>query len=105
MTAYRHGLFISFLSVVLHMIETWETLKSFGFQIVCRLCRHTYAQVVVCLQVPCSEACVQPIINIIALQLLSYHLALFRGHNVDQPRNLAKSVTVSDDCYDLMPEP
>ncbi|DBB13297.1 hypothetical protein WJX82_011727 [Trebouxia sp. C0006] len=57
------------------------------------------------IQVPCSEACVQPIINIIALQLLSYHLALLRGHNVDQPRNLAKSVTVADDCSDLMPEP
>ncbi len=57
------------------------------------------------MQVPCSEACVQPIINIIALQLLSYHLALLRGHNVDQPRNLAKSVTVADDCSDLMPEP
>ena len=35
-----------------------------------------------------------PIINVIPLQLLSYYIALERGCNVDQPRNLAKSVTV-----------
>lgn len=36
----------------------------------------------------------QPIISIIPLQLLAYHIAVMRGCNVDQPRNLAKSVTV-----------
>jgi len=35
-----------------------------------------------------------PLLAIIPLQLLSYHFAVLRGHNVDQPRNLAKSVTV-----------
>ena len=35
-----------------------------------------------------------PIINLIPLQLLAYHLGLFYGNNVDRPRNLAKSVTV-----------
>ncbi len=45
-------------------------------------------------RVPRLDRSVQPIINIIPLQLLSYHLTLKRGHNVDQPRNLAKSVTV-----------
>ena len=45
-------------------------------------------------RVPRSDTAVQPILNIIPLQLLSYHLTLKRGHNVDQPRNLAKSVTV-----------
>ena len=35
-----------------------------------------------------------PIIFTIPLQLLSYHVALIKGTNVDQPRNLAKSVTV-----------
>lgn len=35
-----------------------------------------------------------PLINIIPLQLLAYYIALIRGENVDQPRNLAKSVTV-----------
>ena len=45
-------------------------------------------------RVPRLDRSVQPILNIIPLQLLSYHLTLKRGHNVDQPRNLAKSVTV-----------
>ena len=35
-----------------------------------------------------------PLINTVPLQLLSYHIAVMRGCNVDQPRNLAKSVTV-----------
>ena len=38
--------------------------------------------------------CLQPILNIVPFQLLSYHLTVLRGYNVDQPRNLAKSVTV-----------
>jgi glucosamine--fructose-6-phosphate aminotransferase (isomerizing) len=42
--------------------------------------------------------CLQPIVNIVPLQLLSYHLTLLRGGDVDQPRNLAKSVTVSEEC-------
>ena len=46
------------------------------------------------IRVPRTDSVVQPILNIIPLQLLSYHLTLKRGHNVDQPRNLAKSVTV-----------
>ena len=36
----------------------------------------------------------QPILNVIPLQLLAYHAAVLRGHDVDKPRNLAKSVTV-----------
>jgi glucosamine--fructose-6-phosphate aminotransferase (isomerizing) len=36
----------------------------------------------------------QPIVTVIPLQLLSYHIALLRGCDVDKPRNLAKSVTV-----------
>lgn len=38
--------------------------------------------------------CLQPVLNIVPFQLLSYHLTVIRGFNVDQPRNLAKSVTV-----------
>ena len=48
-------------------------------------------------QVPKVVDCLQPIINIVPLQLLSYHLTVLRGFNVDQPRNLAKSVTVRED--------
>ena len=48
-------------------------------------------------QVPETVDALQPVINIIPLQLLSYHLTIIRGHNVDQPRNLAKSVTTSEE--------
>jgi glutamine---fructose-6-phosphate transaminase (isomerizing) len=47
--------------------------------------------------VPATEESLQPVINVIPLQLLSYHLTVLRGLNVDQPRNLAKSVTVTED--------
>jgi glucosamine--fructose-6-phosphate aminotransferase (isomerizing) len=46
------------------------------------------------IQVPETIECLSPLINTIPLQLLSYHIAVLRGCNVDQPRNLAKSVTV-----------
>ncbi|OFX80648.1 MAG: glutamine--fructose-6-phosphate aminotransferase [Bacteroidetes bacterium GWE2_29_8] len=46
------------------------------------------------IEVPETEACLVPLIATIPLQLLSYHIAVMRGCNVDQPRNLAKSVTV-----------
>ncbi|CAH2052842.1 unnamed protein product [Thlaspi arvense] len=45
------------------------------------------------IEVPQVEDCLQPVVNIVPLQLLAYHLTVLRGHNVDQPRNLAKSVT------------
>jgi glucosamine--fructose-6-phosphate aminotransferase (isomerizing) len=48
------------------------------------------------IEVPHVHEHIQHIVNIIPMQLLSYNLALIQGYNVDQPRNLAKSVTVSD---------
>jgi len=45
-------------------------------------------------EVPPSEPELQPLLLNIALQLLAYHVALARGTDIDQPRNLAKSVTV-----------
>ena len=44
--------------------------------------------------VPPVEEPFSPLINIIPLQLLAYHIAILRGCDVDKPRNLAKSVTV-----------
>ena len=44
--------------------------------------------------VPAAEDFLQPIVSIIPLQLLAYHVAVARGCDVDKPRNLAKSVTV-----------
>jgi glucosamine--fructose-6-phosphate aminotransferase (isomerizing) len=46
------------------------------------------------IQVPAVHECVSPILNVIPLQLLAYHLAVELGRDVDKPRNLAKSVTV-----------
>jgi glucosamine--fructose-6-phosphate aminotransferase (isomerizing) len=44
--------------------------------------------------VPATDWVLQPILAILPLQLLAYHVARLRGLNVDQPRNLAKTVTV-----------
>jgi len=46
------------------------------------------------ISVPEIDEAFSPIITVVPLQLLSYHIAVMRGCNVDQPRNLAKSVTV-----------
>ncbi len=46
------------------------------------------------IEVPESAESITPLLTTIPLQLLSYHIAVMRGCNVDQPRNLAKSVTV-----------
>jgi glutamine---fructose-6-phosphate transaminase (isomerizing) len=44
--------------------------------------------------VPACDELVSPMVNVVPLQLLAYHMAVQRGCDVDQPRNLAKSVTV-----------
>jgi glucosamine--fructose-6-phosphate aminotransferase (isomerizing) len=46
------------------------------------------------IEVPNTDEILQPLLTVIPLQLLSYYIAVMRGRNVDQPRNLAKSVTV-----------
>jgi glucosamine--fructose-6-phosphate aminotransferase (isomerizing) len=46
------------------------------------------------LEVPDTHVTFSPLLAVIPLQLLSYHIAVLRGCNIDQPRNLAKSVTV-----------
>ncbi len=46
------------------------------------------------IEIPETEDPLTPLLSVIPLQLLSYHIALMRGCDVDQPRNLAKSVTV-----------
>ena len=47
-----------------------------------------------CIEVPAVHEAFMPLVSVVPLQLLSYHIAVMRGCNVDQPRNLAKSVTV-----------
>ena len=46
------------------------------------------------IEVPETSDLLAPILSVVPLQLLSYHIAVRRGCDVDQPRNLAKSVTV-----------
>lgn len=51
-----------------------------------------YAETV--FRVPSVPEPLQPLLTTVPLQLLAYHAAVLRGHDVDKPRNLAKSVTV-----------
>ncbi len=53
---------------------------------------HTVADEVI--EIPKSSDCFEPLIASVPLQLLAYHIAVCKGKDVDQPRNLAKSVTV-----------
>lgn len=46
------------------------------------------------IEVPATLPAVAPLLSVLPLQLIAYHVAVFKGLNVDQPRNLAKSVTV-----------
>jgi len=46
------------------------------------------------IETPSTLACLSPLLTVIPLQLLAYHVAVIKGLDVDQPRNLAKSVTV-----------
>ena len=46
------------------------------------------------IEIPETRSCLEPMVATVPLQLLSYYIAIERGCNVDQPRNLAKSVTV-----------
>ena len=54
----------------------------------------TAAQADEVLWVPTTHPLFAPVLDVVPLQLLAYHIARFHGHNVDRPRNLAKTVTV-----------
>lgn len=58
-----------------------------GDELVSRIADYT-------IEVPSTEECLTPLLTVIPLQLLAYHIAVVKGCDVDQPRNLAKSVTV-----------
>ena len=58
-----------------------------GDELVSRIADYT-------IEVPETEECLTPLLTVIPLQLLAYHIAVVKGCDVDQPRNLAKSVTV-----------
>jgi glucosamine--fructose-6-phosphate aminotransferase (isomerizing) len=58
-----------------------------GDELVSRIADYT-------ISVPETEECLTPLLTVIPLQLMAYHIAVVKGCDVDQPRNLAKSVTV-----------
>ena len=58
-----------------------------GDELVSRIADYT-------IEIPATEECLTPLLTVIPLQLLAYHIAVIKGCDVDQPRNLAKSVTV-----------
>lgn len=62
-------------------------IVSKGDTVIAQLADHVF-------EVPETDSAIAPLTTVIPLQLLSYHIAVLRGCNVDQPRNLAKSVTV-----------
>ena len=57
-------------------------------------CKHVEDMAVACISLPDVHDFVAPILYSIPVQLLAYHIAVLKGTDVDQPRNLAKSVTV-----------
>jgi glucosamine--fructose-6-phosphate aminotransferase (isomerizing) len=46
------------------------------------------------IEIPGSNYLLSPVLSVVPLQLLAYHIAVLKGTDVDQPRNLAKVVTV-----------
>src|SRR6056297_1218908 len=79
------------------VVANMEEVKARGGPIIAIACRedqaldHLADEVI---QVPEVPEFLQPIVSVVPLQLLAYHVALLRGCDVDKPRNLAKSVTV-----------
>jgi len=79
------------------MISQIEQVKARGGVIVA-VCTEgdaeTAAKADYVLRVPATHPLLTPVLSVLPLQLLAYHMAVRRGCDVDQPRNLAKSVTV-----------
>ncbi|MGN1211060.1 MAG: glutamine--fructose-6-phosphate transaminase (isomerizing) [Candidatus Cryptobacteroides sp.] len=78
-------------------ISNIEEIKARGGKIICIVNKGDEAASHIadyCIEVPEISECLMPIIVSVPLQLLAYYIAVYKGRNVDQPRNLAKSVTV-----------
>ncbi len=79
------------------VLANMEEIKARGGPIIAVVCEgDTHAAELAddVIEVPPVEDFLQPIVTMIPLQLLAYHIAVLRGCDVDKPRNLAKSVTV-----------
>ncbi len=79
------------------VLANMEEIKARGGPIIAVVCEGDTEAVQLAddvIHIPAVDDYLQPILTIIPLQLLAYHIAVLRGCDVDQPRNLAKSVTV-----------
>jgi glucosamine--fructose-6-phosphate aminotransferase (isomerizing) len=71
-----------------------QEVKARGAQVIAIADASTTLEVPYLIRVPESHELLQPILSIVPLQVFAYEMAVARGNDVDQPRNLAKSVTV-----------
>ena len=79
------------------LISNLEEVRARGGQLItfaCETVDHVSGEQDATLHLPDVPDCISPILYTLPLQLLSYHVALVKGTDVDKPRNLAKSVTV-----------
>ena len=78
-------------------VSNMEEIKARGGKIIAVMAHgdeHASKSADYVIEVPVCSECLMPIVVSIPLQLLAYYIAVYKGRNVDQPRNLAKSVTV-----------
>jgi glutamine---fructose-6-phosphate transaminase (isomerizing) len=87
--------------VVEKIMSNLEEIKARGGPVIAiasegdnEVLRQVYDKADDVITVPQVAEYLQPLVNVVPLQLLAYHAALLRGCDVDKPRNLAKSVTV-----------
>jgi len=71
-----------------------QEVKARGAQVIAIADASTTLEVPYLIRIPESHELLQPILSIVPLQVFAYEMAVARGNDVDQPRNLAKSVTV-----------
>jgi glucosamine--fructose-6-phosphate aminotransferase (isomerizing) len=79
------------------MISNMQEVRARGAHVIAittAAAAHVVDQVEVAIPIPAIDWMLQPILAVVPLQLLAYEIAKRRGLNVDQPRNLAKTVTV-----------
>jgi len=71
-----------------------QEVKARGAKVIAIADSSTTLDVPHLIRIPSSHELLQPILSIVPLQVFAYEMAVARGNDVDQPRNLAKSVTV-----------
>jgi glucosamine--fructose-6-phosphate aminotransferase (isomerizing) len=76
------------------MLSNIQEVKARGAKVIAIADSTTKLDVPHVIRIPQSLELLQPLLSIVPLQVFAYEMAVARGNDVDQPRNLAKSVTV-----------